>query len=224
MPNIQNTIINDNKHMKSKESYLKFAVVLAIITVFYNIIEGIAAIYFGLEDETLALFGFGLDSFVEVISGIGIWHMVLRIQQNGNEQQDEFEKRALIITGSVFYLLTTGLVVSSGYNLWTQAKPETTVWGVVIAGLSIGTMWWLIREKIKVGKALQSDAIIADANCTKACMQLSIVLMVSSLGYELFEIGSIDAIGSLFIAGMAFREGKESFEKAENQGQCCDDH
>jgi divalent metal cation (Fe/Co/Zn/Cd) transporter len=207
--------------MKSKESYLKFAVILAIITVFYNILEGVAAIYFGLNDETLVLFGFGLDSFVEVISGIGIWHMVLRIQKNGNEQQDIFEKRALKITGSAFYLLTIGLIISSVYNLISGAQPETTFWGVIISGLSIGVMWWLIREKRIVGTALNSDAIIADANCTKACLQLSFVLLAASLLYELFEIGSIDAIGSLLIAGIAFREGKESFEKSENQGNCC---
>ena len=63
--------------MKSKESLFQFAIILAVITVIYNVFEGIASVYFGLEDETLALFGFGLDSFVEVMSGIGIWHMVL---------------------------------------------------------------------------------------------------------------------------------------------------
>ncbi len=55
--------------MKSKESLFQFAIILAVITVVYNIFEGVAAVYFGLEDETLALFGFGLDSFVEVMSG-----------------------------------------------------------------------------------------------------------------------------------------------------------
>ncbi len=200
------------------------AIFLAIFTVAYNVIEGVAAVYFGLQDETLALFGFGLDSIVEVISGIGIWHMVLRIRKIGDEHRDHFEKRALKITGSAFYLLAVGLIVSSIYNLISGAHPETTLWGIMIAGLSILVMWWLIREKIKVGKALQSDAIIADANCTKACMQLSFILLASSLGYELFDIGSIDAIGSLFIAGIAFREGKESFEKAKQQGSCCSDH
>jgi len=206
--------------MKTKESLLTFAVFLAVVTVFYNIVEGIASIYFGLQDETLVLFGFGLDSFVEVISGIGIWHMVLRIKRNGDKHRDRFEKRALKITGSVFYLLTIGLIISSIYNLISGAHPETTFWGIIIAGLSILVMWWLIRKKIIVGKALNSEAIIADANCTKVCMQLSFVLLAASLGYELFNIGSIDSIGSLFIAGIAFREGKESFEKAENQDNC----
>ena len=208
--------------MKSKEVYLKFAIVLAIVTVAYNLLEGLVAVYFGLTDETLALFGFGLDSFVEVISGVGIWHMVLRIQKNGNDPLDKFEKRSLKITGFSFYLLTTGLVITSSYNLWINAHPETTLWGVVISGLSLGVMWWLVREKRIVGKALNSNAILADANCTRACMQLSAVLLISSIGYELFNIGRIDAIGSLIISGLAFREGKEAFEKANNPNEGCD--
>ena len=46
---------------------LKTALILSIITIVYNITEGIISIYFGWSDETLALFGFGVDSFVEVI-------------------------------------------------------------------------------------------------------------------------------------------------------------
>ena len=65
--------------------------------------------------------------------------------------------------------------------------------------------------------SLHSDAIMADENCTKACMHLSILLLLASLSYELFNIGSIYAIGSLFIAEIAFKEGKESFEKADNR-------
>ena len=63
---------------KEKESLYRLAYALAVITILYNILEGLVSIYFGIEDETLALFGFGLDSFVEVISGVGIWHMIKR--------------------------------------------------------------------------------------------------------------------------------------------------
>ena len=153
---------------------------------FYNVFEGLVAVYFGLEDETLALFGFGLDSFVEVISGIGIWHMVLRIKRNEDEHRDNFEKTALKITGSVFYLLAVGLFITSIYNLITRSIPETTLWGVVIASISIFVMWGLIYYKKKVGTKLNSDAMIADANCTRVCMQLSFILLISSLIYEMF--------------------------------------
>lgn len=59
------------------------ALILAVITVFYNLLEGLVSIYFGVADETLSLFGFGLDSFIEVISGIGVWHMITRIDSIG---------------------------------------------------------------------------------------------------------------------------------------------
>ena len=87
-----------------KTNLYKWARMLALFTVFYNIIEGLVSVYFGVKDETLTLFGFGIDSFVEVISGIGIWHMLFRIKANG-EERDEFEKRALKITGTAFYIL-----------------------------------------------------------------------------------------------------------------------
>lgn len=207
--------------MKSNETFLKTAIFLAIVTVIYNIIEGITSVYFGLDDETLVLFGFGMDSFVEVISGIGIWHMIIRIQNSEDEKRDHFEKNALRITGTAFYILSIGLIISAINYLLIGAHPEQTTWGIVIAGLSIFVMWWLIKEKIKVGKALDSAAIISDAHCTKTCMQLSIILLVSSISYEMFDIGSIDAIGSLFIAGISFREGREAFEKTKNEKGCC---
>lgn len=64
---------------------------LAMFTVFYNIVEGLVSVYFGVKDETLSLLGFGVDSFVEVIFGIGIWHMLSRIKALVSER-DEFEK------------------------------------------------------------------------------------------------------------------------------------
>lgn len=194
---------------------------LALITIFYNLIEGIVSVFFGMEDETIALFGFGLDSFVEVVSGIGIWHMVQRLKRTPDSSPDKFEKRALKITGSAFYLLTIGLTVGSLINLFQGYKPQTTFWGIVVASVSIFTMWLLIHFKMKVGKQLNSQAIIADANCTKACLYLSIVLLVSSVGYELTGIGGLDSFGALFIAWFSFKEGKEAFEKAKGN-VCCE--
>ena len=206
----------------NKKTLWKTALLLAILTISYNFFEGIISIYWGIHDETLALFGFGLDSFVEVISGIGILHMVIRIKNNANKNSDIFEKKALQITGTTFYLLAIGLAISSLFRLYWGEFPITTFWGSVIGTVSIGTMWWLIREKTKVGIALGSDAIIADANCTKACMHLSIVLLLSSLGYELFDLTKIDSIGSILIAGIAYKEGRESFKKSlDGSRSCC---
>lgn len=209
------------ENSSQKEKLYQNALLLAQITVFYNIIEGLVSVFFGIEDETLSLFGFGLDSFVEVISGIGIWHMVRRMMREPACNPDKFEKTALRITGSAFFILSAGLVLTATVNIYQRHTPETTFWGIIISIISICTMWALIHFKLKIGQKLNSDAIIADANCTKTCLYLSFVLLIASLGYELTGIGGIDAVGAIVIAIFSFREGKESFEKAKGKACSC---
>jgi len=197
------------------------ASLLAVFTIIYNLIEGAVSVWFGASDETLALFGFGVDSFIEVISAVGVWHMLSRIRTNNGETRDEFEQRALRITGVAFYLLSAGLALTAAINIYQQHKPAATLSGVIISSISISFMWFLIHHKTKVGTALNSPAILADAACSRACVYLSLVLLAASLGYELTGIGSLDALGALFIAWLTWREGRESFQKAAGMGCSC---
>jgi len=147
--------------------------------------------------------------------------MLRRIRSNEGESRDEFEQRALRITGAAFYLLTGGLLLMAGMNLYQQHRPETTLWGVFISLASISFMWYLIHQKTVVGKALNSPAILADAACSRACLYLSAVLLSASAGYELTGIGSLDAIGAILIAWLSFREGREAFGKARGLSCSC---
>jgi len=199
---------------KDRGSLLKTASALALITIFYNIAEGFVSVLFGIADETIALLGFGLDSYVEVISGIGIWHMIRRLRDNKDSAPDRFERQALRITGTAFYILAVSLCATSIFNLYYRHIPATTLWGVVIALVSIVFMLILIRYKIKVGRELDSQAIIADANCSKTCLYLSIILLLSSAGYEITGIAWLDSAGAILIAALSFKEGREAFQKA----------
>lgn len=214
---MENDLMADNKKL------YKIAFGLAVFTIIYNIAEGLISTYLGFEDESLALFGFGSDSFIEVISGLGIAHMVLRIQNNPNSKRDDFERTALRITGSAFYILVLALVATSVYNIWIGHKPITTVWGVVISIISILIMWILVVCKRKVGKQLNSAPILADANCTMVCVYMSVILLVSSGIYELSGLSYIDSVGTLGLSYFAFKEGKECFEKAKSDKNCCCD-
>jgi hypothetical protein len=207
---------------------VNIAFYLAIATIVYNLAEGLVSVYFGVSDDTLALLGFGVDSFVEVISGLGIMNMIFRMKKaglNDVSSRNKFEKRALRITGTAFFILTAGLVAGSVLNIIYDVKPETTMVGIIVSSLSIMTMYILLRWKLKIGRKLGSDAIIADANCTRACFYLSFVLLASSGLYEIFGIAWFDIAGSLGIAWFAFSEGRESFEKAgSDELNChCDD-
>ena len=109
----------------------------------------------------------------------------------------------------------------AGLNLVQQHRPETTLWGIVVALVSMSFMWLLIHHKTRVGTALNSPAILADAACSKACVYLSIVLLIASAGFELTGIGSLDAIGALLIAWFAWKEGREAFAKARGMACSC---
>lgn len=200
-----------------------YALWLALFTIFYNLVEGLISVFFGFSDEALTLFGFGVDSFIEVMSGIGILAMVLRIRQHPETSRTQFEKTALRITGTSFYLLVLGLAATALYNIFTGHKPATTLPGLIISVISIAMMWALVMGKRKVGHALNSQPILSDANCTMVCIYMSVILLASSLIYQLTGFGFVDSIGALGLIYFSYSEGKEAFEKAAGLEDCCDD-
>lgn len=208
----------------SEEKLYRKAYLLSLFTIFYNLVEGFVSMLLGYEDETLALFGFGVDSFIEVMSGIGIAIMIRRIRQNPASQKSEFEMNALKVTGTAFYLLSAGLLVGIVLSIVNNHKPETTFWGVIISLISIAVMVWLMNAKKTTGKKLHSDPIISDANCTKVCVYMSVVLLVSSLIYELTGFAYADVIGAAGLIYFSFSEGKEAFEKAKGKSCDCCEH
>jgi divalent metal cation (Fe/Co/Zn/Cd) transporter len=209
--------------MEQENKLYRKAYQLSLFTIFYNIIEGIVSMIMGYQDETLTLFGFGVDSFIEVMSGIGIAVMILRIQQNPNSSKNDFEIKALKITGTSFYILSVGLLVGIIINIVNKHKPETTFWGIVISLISIFVMVWLMTAKKNVGIKLNSEPIISDSNCTKICVYMSIVLLVSSLIYEITGFAYADAIGVAGLIYFSLTEGKEAFDKAKGILCACDE-
>ncbi len=194
---------------------------LALVTVCYNLIEGMVSVFLGAEDGTVTLFGFGIDSFVEVISGMGVWHMVRRMEKAQEEEHRRFERTALAITGISFYALAMGLIATSLIGFYAGHRPRTTFWGIVVGIISILAMWVLIHYKTKIGRQFNSQPLLADAACTKTCLYLSIILLISGLVYEWTGIGLADSLGAVGIALFSFREGREALEKAREDGSPC---
>jgi len=197
------------------DRFFQVALWLGYFTIAYNILEGLVSIFFGVRGETLTLFGFGVDSFIEVISGVGIVVMVLRIRRNPEALRTPFERTALRVTGICFYLLSIGLAVTAVYNIFTGHKPETTLPGIIISLVSIAIMSLLVAAKRKVGHTLHSAPILEDANCSLVCIYMSLVLLAASLIFRFTGFGLIDSIGALGLIYFSFHEGVESFKKAK---------
>ncbi len=212
---IQTSITSEHKKLYD------FVLYLSLFTIFYNIAEGLISIAVGYSDESLTLFGFGVDSFIETISGIGIAAMVIRITNNPLSKKSQFEITALTITGWSFYVLSAGLLISAVLSVILNQEPESTFWGVIISIASIATMLVLVYYKKKLGKQLDSKAIIADANCNVVCIYMSITLLASSVLFETFRIPYIDAAGAVGLVYFSIKEGRECFEKAESLNDSC---
>lgn len=209
-----NVTITDQTQKDVIVRYYRLALMLGVFTVVYNLFEGIVSIAFGAQGETLTLFGFGVDSFIECLSGLGIVAMVLRIQQNPDSPRGNFERTALRVTGASFYLLAVGLGLTALINIFQGHKPETALPGLVISIISIAVMWALVWAKTKVGTQLNSAPILADAGCTKVCIYMSLVLLAASLIYQFTGFGFVDSLGAVGLIYFAVSEGREAFEKA----------
>lgn len=208
----------------NRAQLIRLAYGLAIFTVAYNLAEGFVSMYFGIADETLALAGFGADSFIECVSAAGILHLVRRMRRNDARDMVAFEQNALRITGAAFYALTLALLVGAGLSFWHGASPATTTAGIVVSLASLAIMQFLYSAKRAAGKALGSQAILSDAQCTRACFWLSFVLLGSSLAYMAFGFVWVDAVGSLGVAVFSIKEGREAFAKAKKATHSCGDN
>ncbi|HJU82695.1 MAG TPA: cation transporter [Holophagaceae bacterium] len=157
-----------------RDHLLRAARGLALFTIAYNLAEGLVSMAFGWKDDSLALFGFGADSFIEVGSALLVlWRL-------GGGHDRARERRATLGIGVLFLLLGVGVAAGAALQLRARAHPPTTVPGLVIALVSLSFMAFLWRAKRKVGRELDSATVMADAACSRACLQLSGVLLAGS--------------------------------------------
>lgn len=203
----------------SRVQWLAYARFLALFTIFYNLAEGLVSMGFGWADDSMALFGFGADSFIEVGSALLVlWR--LRGDEGGcASERLRRERRAALGIGGLFVLLALGTAVGAVFQLVSHHHPDTTVPGLLVSVLSLGFMFWLWRSKQRAAKALDSRSLEGDAACSLACIQLSAVLFAGSLAFLLAPVlWWADAAAALLLALFIAREGVSGIRGALKPG------
>jgi hypothetical protein len=186
---------------------------LSALTIFYNLAEGLVSMAFGWADDSLALFGFGADSFIEVASALLV---LWKLMDRGNLDR---ERRATLGIGWLFVALATGIVGGALLQLMAHRHPPTTLPGLLISALSLGFMAYLWRAKLGAARALDSAALAADAACSRACIQLSVVLFAGSLLFLLFPaLWWVDGAAALGLALLIGKEGLGMIRAARSRG------
>ena len=184
---------------------------IAATSVGYNVVEAAVALAAGLAAGSVALVGFGLDSVVEVSSGlIVLW-------QFRHPLPESRERRALRLMALSFFALAAYVLVESVRSLLGgETAGESTV-GIALAALSLLVMPLLSWAQRRTGRELGSGAVVADSTQTLLCTYLSAVLLAGLVLNAALGWSWADPVAGLVIAGVAVREGLEAWRGED----CC---
>jgi divalent metal cation (Fe/Co/Zn/Cd) transporter len=189
---------------------------LEYFTVSWNAVEGLVAIVAGALAGSISLVGFGIDSFIEVTSGaVLLWRMAVDANVQRRERNERF---ALRIVGSCFLALAAYIAYESAMGLWSKKAPEHSIPGIILACVSLVVMPLLARAKRRVGRALGSAAMHADAKQTEFCTYLSAILLAGLLFNALFGLWWADLVAGLIMVPIIVKEGVDGL-----QGKACDE-
>lgn len=202
-----------------RRDLVRRGVSLAWFTIVWNSVEGIAGIVSGIAADSIALIGFGVDSYVEVFAGSVIMWRLSR-DRHGNDLSEAAERRAVRLIAITFLVLAAGVGAESIRKLAIGAEPDESIFGIALAMVSLIVMPLLARAKRRVGEQLGSRAVTADATETMLCVWLSAVLLVGLGANALFGWWWADPLAALGIVYVAAREGIGHL-RTDELDDCC---
>jgi len=192
------------------------AITLLQITAGWNVAEGIVAVSAGVASGSVALVGFGLDSFIELTAAlILLWRMRVGDHDPRAEARELIARR---VVGATFIALAVFIVSEVGYILITGHEPEPSRVGITLAFLSLGVMPTIGLMKRRNAKRLGSPALIAESMETLVCSYLSFTLFIGLAANALLGWWWADLLAALTMVPWILEEGIEGL-----RGDSCED-
>ena len=213
----------------SVSEWRRAALLVSLATVLWNVAEGALGVVYGAEDVSVALLGFGADSWVEVLSAAAVAHRFWR-HETSRAQSTRKERRATLVIGSLLCLLAVSIAGGAVSALALHETPESSTASIAISSAAIGVMAALYFTKLHIAVELSSSALESDAQCSLCCIQLSSVLLVGSLVAHFAgdAVWWFDGATALLIALLVGREGVNAVRSARrpdfNGCGCCDEN
>jgi divalent metal cation (Fe/Co/Zn/Cd) transporter len=200
----------------ARRGSISLANALLWLTVAWNVIEGVIAVSAGLAAGSVALVGFGLDSFIEVTAAfVLLWR--LRLPPH-DERAEQRERRAHQLVGATFVLLTAYIFAQTAYVLTTGREPESSTVGLVLAAVALVVMPAVGLTKRRNARRIGSRALIAESTETLVCSYLSFALFIGLGANAAFGWWWADLLAALAMVPWIAKEGMEGL-----RGESCDD-
>lgn len=197
---------------------LRRAFGLEWLTIGWNVIEGLIAVAAALAAGSVALLGFGFDSFVESASGgILIWRLLAERKTADSHEIERLDHRARRLVAISLFALALYVAIDASYSLWKGERPSTSPAGIILTIVSLLVMVWLARAKRRAAVALGSRALEADAFQTTACWWLSLITLAGIALNAAFGWWWADPLAALGMTPLLVWEGREAWRGEE----CC---
>jgi divalent metal cation (Fe/Co/Zn/Cd) transporter len=194
----------DTAVISERAEHVRFGRRLEYFTIAWNSLEGILAVGLGLLSGSVALTGFGLDSAIEVTSGVAL---LWRLGQDNSLRREHVEAISLKIVGWSFVGLALYVLYDSLVSLIARQPPERSTPGIVLATASLVVMPLLARQKRSVAGKISSAALKADAKQAEFCMYLSAVVLGGLVLNALLGWWWADPLAGLLMVPIIGREG-----------------
>jgi divalent metal cation (Fe/Co/Zn/Cd) transporter len=207
-----------NLAVETRSDLLRRALRLEWLTVGWNLLEGLIAVAAALAAGSVALLGFGIDSFVESTSGgILIWRLLAEKRTVDHRAIERLDRRARRLVAISLFALALYVAIDASFSLWRAERPGASPAGIVLTILSLLVMVWLARAKRRAAIALGSRALEADAFQTTACWWLSLITLAGIGLNAAFGWWWTDPVAALGMTPLLVREGAEAWRGED----CC---
>jgi divalent metal cation (Fe/Co/Zn/Cd) transporter len=186
---------------------LRRAYRLEYLTIGWNLVEAVLALTFGFLAGSIALTAFGFDSVIEVLSAVVV---LFELRSHHDQGEAHREQVFLRLIGASFFLLAAYVLINATWDLLNRARPEESIPGVILTGMSLVTMWFLAAAKHREGHRIECLPLIADSRETRLCALLSAVTLAGLALNVAFGWWWADPIAALGVAALALAEGYEA--------------
>jgi divalent metal cation (Fe/Co/Zn/Cd) transporter len=201
-----------------RRSALARALRLEYLTVGWNVCEGVVGIWAALAAGSVALMGFGIDSFIESTSGgVLVWRLLAERRLDSGAAVERIDRLAHRLVGCSLFLLAAYIAVDALWTLASGERPQPTMVGLALTMLSMLVMLWLARAKRRAAVELGSRALEADSFQTTACFWLSVVALCGMGLNATLGWWWADPVAALGMTCFLVREGREAWRGED----CC---
>lgn len=194
----------------TERDWHRVAVRLVVATMAYNLAEGALALWAGVRAGSIALVGFGFDSYLELAAaGALLWRLRVEARGDGAEEVERTERRVHRVVGATFVALALYVTLQSAWVLWRRLPPEESPVGIALAVASLVIMPLVAWGKLRAARELGSAALRSEAKETLACSYLSFALLLGLAANAAAGWWWADPAAALLMVPWLVKEGLE---------------